>query len=226
MALFFNPTEENLSLRLNSWCGRRRDPQSLTSRWKTTHCSFLLVQCARRPEAPCCPFARTRRNTDGFHFWFRFARRLFRSFSSGLAGDFLLADLPTSLQAVALVTTAVRSHFCDGHFVFVNFGPETNFALRWSPTSRAKLRGCVYDYTQFDWWGPAENNATQILDYCYSTCSTYLYFTRVFVFLMTFLTFVSPLLLPNTYIFYSLPCKKFIIIIIIDVVAWMLLLIF
>lgn len=89
-----------------------------------------MTQCAGQPEATCCPFARTRRNTDRFHFWFGFARRLFRSSSSSLAGDFLLAVLRTAAAPTNKPSSRGVCHnwgsqpLCDGRFVFVNFGPR------------------------------------------------------------------------------------------------------
>lgn len=166
--LVSNPGKENLSfLRLNLWCVWRRDPQSLTSRWKTTRCSFFMMRCAGQPGAARCPFARTARNTDWFHFGFWFARRLFSSSSSSLAADFLLAVLWTAAapsnkpSSRGVCRNWGSEPLLSRSFCLCQFWPRANFALRWVPTSRAKLRESESDYTQFDWWAPVASPFTR-----------------------------------------------------------------
>lgn len=77
------------------------------------------IQCAGRPEAARCPFARTRRNTRRFHFLIRirpgdgfgrphpaWQQQTFHSPSSEP-----LRRRPASLRAVVFVTTGLCSHF-------------------------------------------------------------------------------------------------------------------
>lgn len=60
---------------------------------------------------------------------------------------------PWCLSQLGFQATLWRS------FCLCQFRPQANFALRWSPTSRAKLRESVSDYTQFDWWAPVASCA-------------------------------------------------------------------
>lgn len=141
---FFNPKEEDVSsLQLNCGCCWRGSPHYPSPAGRKQHLAVFIPETMSRtaPRHRAALFAGTGRNIDRFYFWFCFARRLFWSSSSGLAGDSMTSHQcqPTSLQALLFVTTAVCSHFGDGHFVFVNFGLEANIALRWSPTSCGNL---------------------------------------------------------------------------------------
>lgn len=145
--LVSNPGKDNLSvLRLNSWCGCRRDPQSLTSRWKTTH--FFHGTMCRTARGNVLPFLLVQGGTQiGF---------ISDSDSPGDCFGRPPTDEPSSrgvLSQLGFAATLWRS------FCLCQFWPRANCALRWSPTSRAKLRESASDYTQFDWWAPVASCA-------------------------------------------------------------------